>query len=51
MEIAKKYYVTYLDKDDDCTTVWTTASSKQEAIENVKDEHWDVQRVIDCYSA
>ena len=50
MEIAKKYYyVTYLGKDDDYTTVWTMASSKQEAIENVKDEYWDVQRVIDCY--
>lgn len=46
----KKYYVAYLDKDDDVCTVWTMAESKQEAIENVKDEYWDVQQVIDCYS-
>ena len=45
----KKYYVSYLDKDDDVCTVWTMAESEQEAIEKVKDEYWDVQRVIDCY--
>ena len=51
MESSKKYYVTYLDKEDDYSTVWTMASSEQEAIENVKDEYWDVKRVIDCYQA
>lgn len=47
----KKYYVSYLDKGDDYSTVWTMASSKQEAIENVKDEYWDVKQVVDCYEA
>lgn len=47
MESMKKYYVTYLDKEDDCITVWTMASSKQEAIEKVKGEHWE--GVVDCY--
>ena len=45
----KKYYVSYLDQDGDVSTVWTTAESEQEAIENIKDEYWDVQLIIDCF--
>lgn len=47
----KKYYVAYLDKDGDVDTVWTFAESEQEAIENIKDEYWDVERVVDCYES
>ena len=45
MANLKKYYVSYYDKNDDLTTVWTMAASEQEAIENVKDEYWDVVRI------
>ena len=43
-----KYYVTYRSSTDhDCCTVWTNARSKQEAIEDVKSEYWDVESIID----
>ena len=45
----KKYYVSYLDEDDDVRTVWTIAESERDTIENVKDEYRDVVLVIDCF--
>ena len=43
-----KYYVTYRSSTDyDCCIVWTNARSKQEAIEDVKNEYWDVESIID----
>ena len=46
-----RYYVTYTSStDNDCCTVWTEASSKREAIENVKDEYWDVKEIIEVTS-
>ena len=44
----KKYHVTYRSSTDhDCCTVWTMASSKQAAIEDVKHEYWDVESIVD----
>ena len=43
----KTYYVTYISKTDgDCCTVWTEAMSKQDAIDNIKCEYWDVKEII-----
>ena len=42
------YYVTYQSSTDhDCCTVWTEASSKQDAIDYVKGEYWDVEQILD----
>ena len=44
----KKYHVTYKSSTDhDCCTVWTYARSKQDAIDDVKCEYWDVEDIID----
>ena len=46
----KKYKVIYTSKTDgDCCSVWTYATSKQDAINEVKHEYWDVSNIIDCY--
>lgn len=46
----KKYHVVYESKiDGDCCTVWTMASSKEEAIDEVRHEYWDVQEIIEVY--
>ena len=45
MKSLKKYYVSYVDENDDASTVWTMAGSEQEAVKNVKDEYWDVVRI------
>lgn len=46
-----RYYITYISNSDhDCCTVWTNASSKQEAIDYVKSEHWDVEEIVDVYT-
>lgn len=43
----KTYYVTYISKTDgDCCTVWTEAESKQDAIDNIKCEYWDVDEIL-----
>ena len=50
--IMGKYYVTYTSSiDHDCCTVWTEANSKQEAIDDVRSEYWDIEEIIDCYPA
>ena len=48
----KKYHVTYRSSTDhDCCTVWTMASSKQAAVEDIKNEYWDVESIIDVVEA
>ncbi|MBP5152747.1 MAG: hypothetical protein ILP13_07540 [Lachnospiraceae bacterium] len=43
----KKYYITYKSSmDHDCCTVWTEARSKEEAIQDVKSEYWDIEEII-----
>lgn len=42
------YYVDYISSsDDDICHVWTEASSKEDAIRNVKDEYWDIKEIVD----
>lgn len=46
----KKYIVKYISStDDDVCGVWTTANSEKEAIQNVRDEYWDIKEIVDCY--
>ncbi len=41
------YKVSYISSmDGDCCSVWVEASSVEEAKENVRNEHWDVEEVI-----
>lgn len=43
-----KYKVIYIStNDDDCCSVWTEASSPQEAKENILYEYWDAGEIID----
>lgn len=47
----KTWYITYISSsDNDCCTVWTKANSKQDAIDYVKSEYWDVKKIIEAYS-
>lgn len=47
----KKYIIKYEDKSGDLTSVWVTASSKEEAKEKVKREYWDVVSILICQEA
>ena len=48
----KRYYVVYKSSSDhDCCTVWTEARSKEDAIDNVRGEYWDIESIIDVYPA
>ena len=50
--MKKKYYVVYKSSTDhDCCTVWTEAWSKEDAIDEVKHEYWDIESIIDVYPA
>ena len=41
------YFVTYISSiDDDCCTVWTEASSKEEAKESVFNEYQDIKEIL-----
>lgn len=43
------FYVTYISSSDhDSCTVWTEANSKEEAINNIKNEYWDIERIVSC---
>lgn len=45
----KRYIVYYHDNSGDLSHVWTEASSKEEAIQNVKSEYWDCKEIVDVY--
>lgn len=43
----KKYIVCYTSSTDhDCCSVWVNAYSKEDAIDEVKSEYWDVEDII-----
>ena len=43
----KTYYITYISKTDgDCCTVWTEAMSREDAVDNIESEYWDVDEII-----
>lgn len=46
----REWYVRY-DDGDDVSTVWVMATSKEDAIEKAKHDHWDIKEVISCYPA
>lgn len=41
-----RYYIDYIDNDGDHCQVWIDASSKDDAISQVKREYWDIQEII-----
>ena len=46
----KRFTIDYISSTDhDICHVWTTAHNEQEAIENVKDEYWDIESIVDCH--
>lgn len=43
----KTYYITYISAaDGESCTVWTEANSKEEAIDNIMSEYWDVDEIV-----
>lgn len=44
----KRYKVTYIAKDDDCCSVWTSANNSQEAEQNIFREYWNIKEIIMC---
>lgn len=38
----------YKPKGDDLASVWVSADSREEAIQKVKREYWDVEEIISC---
>lgn len=47
----KKYIVKYIDKNDDLSSVWVSATSKEDAKAQVKREYWDVKDIVMCYES
>ncbi len=41
-----KFNVDYIDKSEDLCHVWVEAESKEDAIQEVKHEYWDVKEII-----
>lgn len=44
----KKYIIKYEDKSGDLSSVWVTASSKEDAKAKAKREYWDIEEIISC---
>lgn len=44
-----KYYIDYIDKDGDLCHVWVTATSEEEAINQVEQEYWDIENIISIH--
>jgi cytidylate kinase len=45
----KKFYVDYIDTNDDLCHIWVEANSKEEAIREAKREYWDIKNIIDVH--
>lgn len=45
----RKFHVDYIDKSDDLCHVWVTAINEEDAIEQVKQEYWDIKRIVQVY--
>lgn len=43
----KKYTVHYYDNSGDYCHVWVMARNKEHAIDQVRDEYWDIQKIIE----
>lgn len=41
-----KYIIRYTTKDEDLCGCWVEANSKDDAIAQAYDEHWDIQDII-----
>lgn len=41
-----KYIIRYTTKDEDLCGCWVEADSKDDAIAQAYDEHWDIQDII-----
>ena len=42
------YYIDYISStDNDVCHVWTEANSKEQAIDNIKSEYWDIKEIIE----
>lgn len=42
----KRFYIDYEDKSGDLSHVWVMANTAKEAEEKVKEEYWDISRII-----
>ena len=43
------FHVDYIDKSDDLCHVWVNAVKEEDAIEQVKQEYWDIKRIVQAY--
>lgn len=47
----KTYIIDYISSTDgDVCHVWTNASSKEEAIDYVRSEYWDIEEIVNVYA-
>ena len=44
-----KYYVDYMDKGGDLVHIWTFADSKEDAINQVRSEYWDIDEIVSVH--
>jgi len=44
-----KYYVDYEDRGGDLCHVWVNAASSCDAESQVRDEYWDIERIISVH--
>lgn len=47
----RKYIIKYIDKSDDLSNIWVTASSKEDAKSKARSEYWDIKEIISCYES
>lgn len=47
----KKYYVSFTTKDGDYSTEWCHADSIDEAEDIIRNEHWDIDEIVQVKEA
>ena len=44
----KSWKIYYRDKSGDTSKCWTEAETKEDAIDYVRSEYWDIDKIISC---
>lgn len=49
MKERKRFQVDFTTTDGDYSHEWCYADSAEEAIENIKHEHWDIKEILSAH--
>lgn len=47
--IMKRWMIRYKDTDGGVSSCWVSAETREDAIEEARDEYWDIDEIESCF--